>query len=206
MYFGQRIDGCFVEVGAYDGEYCSNTSGLADVGWKGYYIEPVPQYAELCKSRHSRNLAITVSQFAIGDREAKINIHVGGPLSTVSDHMKTHFESLSWAQGQLTGMQIEVEQQTLDQYLVAHNITQGFDLLVVDVEGQEWSVLRQFNCEYWRPKMVIIELHDQNPDYACIHAECNQVVQYFEEHAYKVVYKDFTNTVYVPKCSYPLNS
>ena len=27
-YFGRRIDGCFVEVGAYDGDYASNTSGL----------------------------------------------------------------------------------------------------------------------------------------------------------------------------------
>ena len=31
MYFGQKNNGCFVEVGAYDGEYVSNTSG--EVNW-----------------------------------------------------------------------------------------------------------------------------------------------------------------------------
>src|SRR5258706_14970608 len=39
--FGQRADGCFVEVGAFDGETYGNTAGLADLGWTGLYIEPV---------------------------------------------------------------------------------------------------------------------------------------------------------------------
>src|SRR5262245_29035772 len=34
--------GYFVEVGAFDGESFSNTSFLADQGWSGLYVEPVP--------------------------------------------------------------------------------------------------------------------------------------------------------------------
>ena len=80
QYFGRRTDGYFVEVGAYDGEYSSNTSGLADVGWFGYYIEPVPEYFQLCKARHARNKNITVSQYAVDSESGKVEISKGGPL------------------------------------------------------------------------------------------------------------------------------
>lgn len=51
--------------------------------------------------------------------------------------------------------------------------------------------------------MVIIELHDQNDDYFIIRENCHNLVRYFSENAYKVIFKDFTNTIYVPKDSYP---
>ena len=44
--------GTFVEIGAYDGESFSNTSFLADLGWNGLYVEPVPKFAALCRARH----------------------------------------------------------------------------------------------------------------------------------------------------------
>src|SRR5579885_680685 len=53
--FGERTDGTFVEVGAYDGETYSNTSSLADLGWRGVYVEPVPSSVARCRQRHARN-------------------------------------------------------------------------------------------------------------------------------------------------------
>jgi hypothetical protein len=38
MFFAHKKDGTFVEVGAFDGDYASNTSCLADMGWRGHYI------------------------------------------------------------------------------------------------------------------------------------------------------------------------
>lgn len=199
-YFEQRTDGCFVEVGAYDGEYVSNTSGLADIGWTGYYIEPVPEYFQRCKARHRRNEGVTVSQCAIGAEQGKVTINVGGPLSTISGEMRDHFRSLEWARGSFKqDEKVVVNKLTLGDYLVKHRIQPQFELLVVDVEGYEWEVLRNFDIQRWRPQMVIIELHDQNDDYLLIQEECNNIVRYFDENSYKVIYKDFTNTIYVPK-------
>jgi len=47
--FGDCAFGTFVEVGAFDGESFSNTSGLADFGWRGLYIEPISEFAIQCK-------------------------------------------------------------------------------------------------------------------------------------------------------------
>lgn len=204
QYFGCRSDGCFVEVGAFDGEYTSNTSGLADIGWVGYYIEPVPEYYQRCKARHAGNANVVVSRYAIGSASGNATIHVGGALSTISHEIRENFDSLEWAKGRFTGETIEVAQVTLDEYLAMYNVEENFELLVVDVEGHEWQVLRSFDILRWKPQMVIIELHDQNDDYLLIRDNCNKIVNYFDDNAYKVIFKDRTNTIYVPKNSYPI--
>ena len=204
QYFGQQSDGCFVEVGAYDGEYVSNSSGLADKGWRGYYIEPVPTHFEKCKTRHTANENVVVSQLAIGATSGTVQIEVGGPLSTASVQMREHFETLPWVGNAFRqGETVQVAQETLDSYLSKNDIQSGFELLVIDVEGYEWNVLRNFDLQKWLPQMVIIELHDQNDDYLIIREECNNIVRYFDDNGYKVIFKDFSNTIYVPKTAYP---
>lgn len=64
-FFGIPYQGFFVEVGAYDGESYSNTSGLADSGWNGLYIEPVFEYYNKCLIRHKNN-SVKVINCAIG--------------------------------------------------------------------------------------------------------------------------------------------
>jgi len=197
-FFGRRTDGCFVEFGAFDGEYVSNTSGLADIGWRGHYIEPVPEYYESCKLRHSKNSNVMVHNGAIGSESRIVTINVGGPLSTISDEMKDHFGTLDWAKNLFCNSnKVDVQQITLSDFLEANHISPNFELLVVDVEGMEWDVFRNFDIDYWQPKMVIIELHDQNDDYLLIRDQCIQLVEYFNNHEYVPLYKDGTNTIYV---------
>jgi FkbM family methyltransferase len=203
QYFGRRTYGCFVEVGAFDGEYASNTSRLADIGWKGFYIEPVPEYFEKCVARHKDNKNIKADQCAIGSVNGKVEIHVGGPLSTISEKMRVNFETLDWAKGNFDDKKIEVTLFTLNDYLLKNRICQQFELLVVDVEGYEWEVFRNFDIKTWQPQMIIIELHDQNDDYFFLRENCNKLVNFFDVNGYKVIFKDFTNTIYVPKNASP---
>ncbi len=205
QYFGRLEAGCFVEVGGFDGEFVSNTCGLADMGWRGYYIEPVPESNAKCRERHAGNPATTVSQVAIGDTAKTITLQLAGPLTTSSDRMADNFRSLDWARSSYeNSTSIDVRQITLEDYLTEHEVPPGFQVLVIDVEGGEWNVLSNFDISRWHPKMVIIELHDQNPDYLLIRNECNSIVEYFRQHDYKVVSKDLTNTVYVPNDCFPL--
>jgi len=197
-YLGLTTEGCFVEVGAYDGEYVSNTCALADMGWKGFYIEPVPEYFERCRKRHAGNGAVLVRNVAIGDREDTVTLNIGGPLSTMNDKMVDNFLELDWAKTLFsTREQITVKQVTLQEFLTAQQVPVNFDLLVIDVEGYEWTVLKNFDIALWQPKMVIIELHDTNDDYLLIRQECLDIVDYFERNGYRPVFKDNTNTVFV---------
>jgi FkbM family methyltransferase len=205
QYFSFRRDGTFVEFGAFDGEYASNTSGLADAGWFGFYIEPVPKFFELCKVRHAKNEHVKVFKYAIGDAHETKTLYVGGPLSTLNPKIRDTFSRIEWAKGYFNkGEKIEVEVITLEDFLTTHGVPKNFEVLNIDVEGQEWNVLKNFDIQKWAPKMAIIELHDQNDNYLSIREECNNIVSYFDKNGYKVIYKDWTNTIYVPRDLHPI--
>jgi FkbM family methyltransferase len=197
QHLGFRRDGVFVEVGAFDGEYVSNTSNLADLGWQGYYIEPVPEHAAACRARHARNPHTKVFELAISDHPGTAEIFVGGPLSTMSAQALELFQSFPWAQGFHTGRKVVVEQITLDQFLIANNIAPGFDVLSIDVEGFELNVMRGFDLARWAPRLAIVELHDENEAYVAVQDQCRAVAQRFAEQGYRAVFKDKTNTVYL---------
>lgn len=198
QYFGRRARGMFIEVGAYDGEYASNTSGLADLGWGGIYVEPVPAYAKRCRERHKKNPNVTCLNVAVGDREGVTTLHLAGPLSTSNERVKQAFLRLKWGAKSFAKAETHVAKvMTLDAILLREKIEPNFDLLVIDVEGAEFEVCQGFTINRWRPRMVIIELHDQNDNYWDIREECDSVVAYFEAARYRVVWKDLTNTVYV---------
>jgi FkbM family methyltransferase len=193
---GFRRDGLFVEVGAFDGEYVSNTSNLADLGWAGYYIEPVPEHAAACRTRHARNVNTKVFELAISDHAGTAEIFVGGPLSTMSPQALELFGTFTWAQGFHNGRKVKVQQNTLDQFLEACAIKPGFDVLSIDVEGFELNVMRGFDLARWAPRLVIVELHDENDAYLAVQDQCRAVAARFAAQNYRIVFKDKTNTVY----------
>lgn len=196
-YFGQTREGVFVEVGAYDGEYVSNTSGLADIGWEGYYIEPVKDYYEKCRKRHQNNTNVVVENIAIGSKAGKKEIIIAGPLSSLSTSNVSTLKEVDWAKRHFTDDKSAVSIITLDEFLLNRNVDNNFQLLSIDVEGYELEVLKGFSVTKWKPEMIICELHDQNVDYKKDWDEANKIVKYFDRAKYKIIYKDFSNTVYV---------
>ncbi|WP_051183177.1 FkbM family methyltransferase [Desulfocurvibacter africanus] len=203
MFFGTTA-GTFVEVGAYDGEYVSNTSGLADMGWNGHYIEPVTAYYLRCKKRHEENHNTKIYNIGIGqqDNEDKI-INVSNALSTMSTASFDNFKKLEWASPHVTeGIKQKVTLYTLDTFLKENKVLPGFELLVVDVEGFEAEVFAGFSIAKWVPKMIIVELHDVNKDYGFLHEQTRILHLKLIENQYVPIYKDYTNCVYIQKTEY----
>jgi FkbM family methyltransferase len=163
--FGPKDDGTFVEVGAYDGQSFSNTSFLADLGWRGLYVEPVPEFAARCATRHKQNRRVEVINSAIGTGPDPLRIHVAGSLSTgATDHLKA-YAKLAWARPFLTERTIDVPVIRLDSLLQGHQVAPGFELLVIDVEGFEATVFETFDLDHWRPQVLIVELMDHHLDF-----------------------------------------
>ena len=157
----------------------------------------MPEHAAACRARHARNPNTKIFELAISDHAGTAEIFVGGPLSTMSAQALELFQTFSWAQGFHSGRKVMVQQNTLDQFLEACAIQPGFDVLSIDVEGFELNVMRGFSLARWAPRLVIVELHDENDAYVAVQDQCRAVAAIFAAHQYRVVFKDKTNTVYV---------
>ncbi|MCA9201574.1 MAG: FkbM family methyltransferase [Planctomycetales bacterium] len=202
--------GTFVEVGAYDGERFSNTSWLADNGWRGVYVEPSSEFSRLCRLRHCLN-RVQVINVAAGEADGHAMLKQIGSLSTLSDETFDEYQRIPWARGQIE-KKLEhhgITIRRLDSILESLECSVGFELLVVDVEGFEESVFRGFDLERWQPRMLIVELCDVHEDFSA-NTELVQSAQRVRAHisnsGYTEVYRDAINTVFV-RCQsgYPSN-
>ena len=197
-FLGDRTDGVFVEVGAYDGVFVSNTWGLAERGWTGLMVEPVPTNAEACRRNHAGHPRVRVVETAVGaEDDATVTLQLAGTLTTANTDAFEEYKSIEWAKGSLSEETVEVPSTTLDTLLATTGTEPGFDVLVVDVEGYEATVFSRFDLPRWRPKMLIVELIDTHPDLSLLATSDARLSRSIQETGYAIVFKDHINTVFV---------
>jgi FkbM family methyltransferase len=200
IYFGNKKDGSFVEVGAFDAESFSNSSCLADAGWSGLLLEPVPEFADLCRSRYANNTRIKVIQSAVGASRGQVQIDVAGSLSTTQTELLGEYQNIPWAKGAVKdARRIQAEQFPLDEILSENKFSPEFDVLIVDVEGGERAVFDGLSIKHWMPKMMIVELVHTHPDLRNICHSDADLQRTICAHGYEIVYKDMINTVFVSR-------
>jgi len=197
-YFGYPSKGYFVEVGAYDGEFASNTSCLADHGWEGLYIEPIYDHYLKCLKRHNEN-NVTVANVAIGLEEGEKIIYYGDTLTTLDKEQVERYRQIDWAQ-HIKFSETVCDQMRLDTLMEKIEVPKEFDILVVDVEGKESEVFQTFNLDEWRPKMLIVELEDEHPSfqkYEILIDKLKNLRNFIKDNGYIEIFKDHINTVFV---------
>lgn len=192
--FGYKNNGTFVEVGASDGYYSSNTYGLIEAGWNGLCIEPNIYSYELLVKRYKDNNNIKTLQFGIG-KEGKANLVMAGALSTTSTEQYNKYKELAWLptiEGEIT-----IDMHPLDAVLLENNIHKNFEVLVVDTEGTEYDVLKTFSIDKWMPTMCIVEVHENHQYH--IGNNVKEINDYFEVAGYDKIYSDQINNIYTIK-------
>ena len=194
-----QTKGTFVEVGGFDGERFSNSSFLADKGWKGIYIEPIPAYVRLIKARHLLN-SVIVENCAISQQEGVQEIYKMSAFSTLSRENLDAYQEMEWSKNFSQNPElIYVKTKTLQQILEKNLIPLDFELLIVDVEGFEEVIVRAMVQSAWRPQNILIELEDNHPSisaYENIKASHQRVRKLLEEEHYQVIYQDPINSFY----------
>lgn len=193
--FGYKTDGVFLEIGAFDGEMHSNTSFLADIGWTGFYVEPVPEFAAACAARH-RNNRVQVINCAVGPEDGQASLSVAGPLSSLAPHHIEMFEQISWGKG-AHGGDIRQVPMLSPASLLDRLRLERCDVFVLDVEGYEWPIVEVTDLARFRPTLAIVETRDQSPEFgAAIQAESENVKARFLEAGFTILWRDDLNIVF----------
>jgi len=143
---GNKRNGYFVELGASDGIYLSNTYFFEkELGWNGICIEPNPNFhSRLHLNRKSHISHYCVSSVNDKDLEFGLCEHASGTLVTAGP-FTTSKEIIS------------VKTKTLDSILTSFNAPSIIDYLSLDVEGHEMEVLKNFPFHTYRFNCITVE-------------------------------------------------
>lgn len=154
--FDGKLDGFFIEVGAFDGYNYAVTYGLEAIGWNGLLVEPIPQRYEQCKARrpHSRVVhgALSHPGHPPTLELSIVNDVFGGMLSFVAG---AHEQQARMTQHGAQMTKVRVPVYTLNELLKDH--TGPIDVASIDVESYEIPVLQGFDLNRFKPRVLLIE-------------------------------------------------
>jgi len=135
--FNYKTSGFFIDIGAYDGVYLSNTYWLEKhLGWQGICVEADPKtFALLRKNRQCECL-----NACVGASNHKVSFLSGkGPYSgALETCLGAETENISG------GESLILKTSSLEDILKVCNAPNVIDYLSVDVEGMEEEVISSF--------------------------------------------------------------
>lgn len=178
--FESGYQGYAIDVGAQDGISVNTTYLLESHRWTVLCIEPNPQWHKRLKE-----IRAFVQTCAVDDRhEPAVSFHVNKEQPDAYSSLRpSHPDHPVTREGWNT---IEVQTKTLEQCL-AHAEFPKLDALCIDTEGTELAVLKSFDIEKWKPKVLVVECWDAKAP----------VDTYVREHGYEFDYRDVDNNMYV---------
>ena len=157
----KRMKGHFIEIGANDGVSQTNSALLEAAGWTGIMIEPVPRlYARCLRSRPNVEV---VHAACVSPEHGKVTIKITdiGLMSFTTEANLSKNQRKEWikrgkafAEGQ--AQDIEVPAKTLSRVL-DDCCSRRPDLLLLDVEGAEISVLKGLDFFRHGPAYIVAE-------------------------------------------------
>jgi len=151
--------GFYVDVGAHHPRRYSNTYLLYKRGWRGINIDPDPESVAFFKRDRPGDTHV---QCGVSDRvgEQPFYIFSDPAVNTFSERQACEWMKKSWVSLVKKEM---VPVRSLKQLLTEH-VPAGtmFNLLNVDTEGFDLTVLKSNDWKRFRPQIIIVESHGFN--------------------------------------------
>jgi FkbM family methyltransferase len=145
----------FVDVGANNGFYGSNSFPFVARGWRSILIEPHPLAFERLQKLHRGKKRTTCLNIACADQAGEFPLYLAvnddtsrATLCTDDSPMFQRVRSKDFKM---------VQVQRLDSVLSSHAIPQDFGILSIDAEGMDYEVLLGLDLNRWHPRLIVTE-------------------------------------------------
>jgi FkbM family methyltransferase len=156
--FADQPPGTFLEVGAYDGIWHSNSYLLEAMGWKGVLIEPIPERAAECRTNRPGSVVVQAAcgpMGCSGEIELQV-VQEKGKGEGKRSYVDTHPGHIRLLNMQALGTSsVRVPLITVDSAIGAH--FDRIDVAFIDVEGAELGLLKGFSLNTYKPRLLIVE-------------------------------------------------
>lgn len=174
-----KVNGTFLDLGAYDGVNLSNTRALVKKGWKGVMVEASPRVFERL-ILNCRGYDITLLNFAVSDHDGIVrffdNLNAVGTM---------HFaETKRWGTSEQFD-QIEIECRDIKTVLQELKYP-VYDFVSIDCEGEDLNLLKRIDFTKYKTKMVCVEWNSRDQHLY------DEVMS-----GWKLVHKNAENLIYI---------
>ena len=160
-FMTQKQKGFFVDIGAFHPYMLSNTFRFYRNGWSGINIDAAPGSMEAFKKLRPRDINI---EAAISETPEQLTYYYLGAGNSMNTFSKEFLTKLG-AESQIK-KEIAIITKRLDSILEQHTGGREINVMSIDVEGLELSVLKSNNWDKFRPQLILLEsfelMNEQN--------------------------------------------
>lgn len=155
----------FVDIGAFHPYRISNTYLFYKHGWRGINVEPNPDFIESFKQIRPEDLTLNI---ALSDHTGVLeyrrfsNPELNGFFTdeVIRARNNNGIDCVST---------VEVPAMDIKEFLATHVKGRKIDFLNIDVEGCKSIILRNWDWQRYRPKLICVEIHGPNIEYVQQH-------------------------------------
>jgi FkbM family methyltransferase len=149
----EKANGYFVEFGAADGMFLSNTYLLEkNFNWNGIVCEPAKSWENDLRKNRSSIIDYRCVFHSSGLQLPFLDVK-NNELSTLQSYSQSDLH----ASNRTVGDQYLVETISLRDLLDQHNAPQVIDYISIDTEGSEFDILRVFNFDKYQFRIITVE-------------------------------------------------
>ena len=154
-FFQKKLNGIYVDIGAYHPYRFSNTYLLYLKGWSGLNIDPNKKSIELFNIARPNDTNLNI---ALGCKSKKQLMYYKKdfhPMNTLNKSFAKRFIDKNIKNKKITISKVDT---IFKKYLKNNKI----DLLDIDVEGSEYDIIRSINYKKYKFKLILIEITSFN--------------------------------------------
>ena len=191
-------DPSYVDIGAHHPIYGNSTFLFYSHGGRGVCVEPNPEFAAILRTMRPRDTIVEAGVVPPGSSKLKYYMFREATFNTFSEAEADIRIRTGGAGGELLRTE-EIRTITLDQLLLEH-FPQGVDLLAIDVEGLDESLIRSSEFSI-RPKFVMIE----TVPFSAVHPvekPTQEIVELFETIGYHMIADTYVNSIFIDQSLY----
>ncbi|MEA5459186.1 FkbM family methyltransferase [Arcicella sp. LKC2W] len=146
--------GVYVDVGCHHPYKISNTFKLYLEGWRGIAIDANEDVIRKFKKARPEDISLLK---AVSDVEQEVTFYKfkESEVNTIDEKTLKEWKK-EWNLESEVRMTTETLTKILDENLPSNK---NIDLLTIDVEGNDFNVLKSLNFDKYRPKLIVVELH-----------------------------------------------